>query len=142
MDNIEPGIYNVPKGYRAILEEHGTVLKIVPRINKLLEPDEYRCIHCIHRMWGYQAMCTRYGEPKIGWVCNRRPKDPPRRFYNWCKSLGKNPSDFKTYYTVCDYNKPCNDFEVNPFYQRFKPQLSENFSKRKIGQIAGEGIVK
>ena len=102
MEEIKPGEYNIPKGYRAILKNHNRVVEIK---EKERNPEGYRCRDCKHFTEGY----TTYHEFTTT-ICDLKPKTLSESMRK--SIVGIRNKDKQLYYHVTKYSKVCDKFEL------------------------------
>ena len=104
---LEPGEYILPKDCCVKIEDHGTIIRVIPRVHKFLGETDYRCLHCSHRVPG--LIMSDHGLARNGWVCNMKKKPMTRNIKRYFKEHPNSKEVF--YYSVNAYSKPCDMFE-------------------------------
>lgn len=95
---IKEGIYDIPKGCRAMVVK-GQV-KVFPRIRaaNLYERGVYRCKDCEHYVIGQ----TKINQIHYGYICELRPKE----------NYNKRFPEQQLFFTALKYGFPCEKFKL------------------------------
>lgn len=101
MEEIKPGLYIVPDGYRVVLKDHNRAIEIR---EKERNPEGYRCKDCRHFVRGY----TSYHEYTTT-VCDLKPKTLSEAMRKSIAAIRF--GDKQLYYHVTKYDKTCSKFE-------------------------------
>lgn len=102
MEEIKPGEYSIPEGYRAVLKNHHRVVEIK---KKQKGSEGYRCRDCEYFTNGY----TSYHEFTTT-VCELKPKTLSEPLQRSIAALRF--GDKQLYYHVTKYTKPCDKFKL------------------------------
>lgn len=105
-NEIQIGIYDIPKDCRAVVLEGGRKIEIRKKKNLPLEPTEHRCFHCKHYVEGYTGL---YHWSTM--VCDAKPKVLSKAMEKR-KAESKWYKDYTLYYAAQRYGKPCEMFEL------------------------------
>ena len=105
-NEIQIGIYDIPKDCRAVVLEGGRKIEIRKKKNLPLEPTEHRCCHCKHYVDGHTGLYIWLTK-----VCDAKPKVLSKAMEKR-KANHKTYKDYTLYYAAQRYGKPCEMFEL------------------------------
>lgn len=105
-NEIQIGIYDIPKDCRAVVLEGGRKIEIRKKKNLPPEPNEHRCFHCKHYVDGHTGLYHWLTK-----VCDAKPKVLSKAMEKR-KANHKVYKDYTLYYTARRYGKPCEMFEL------------------------------
>ena len=105
-NELQIGIYDIPKDCRAVVLEGSRKIEIRKKKNLPLEPTEHRCCHCKHYVEGHTGL---YHWSTM--VCDAKPKKLSYTL-EILKANHETYKDYTLYYAAQRYGKPCEMFEL------------------------------
>ena len=105
-NEIQIGIYDIPKDCRAVILEGGRRIEIRKKKPFLKSLDDYRCKDCRHFVEGHATFSPRWTTI----VCDAKPKRYSEAMQRIMEKKGY--KDFQIFFAANTYGKPCEMFEL------------------------------